>query len=107
MLQKANRLFDFKVNIVLPGLGPQTDFLEFGLMLLAILLSPLALLVFVLTEIHDPANGWLGLGCNFYQIQSLIPSFGQSVLGGNDSELLAILIDDTNWSNSNLVIDSV
>ena len=68
VLQKANRLFDFEVDVVLARFGTQANFLQFRLMRFAVLLSPFALLILELSIVHDSTNGWFRFRCYFNKI---------------------------------------
>ena len=107
MFQKTDRLFDFEVDIMLTRLGPQANFFQLGLMLLAIFLSTLALFVFEFAKVHDPAHRRLGLGCNFDQIKPQFLGFLKSYFRRYDSQLFSIGIDDAYGTDSYLFINPV
>ncbi len=60
--EKASGMPDLELEIMIIGLGPHLDFLEFNThLLLARLRSPLGLLILVLAIVHDTANRRIGL----------------------------------------------
>lgn len=84
VFQKADRLFDFEIDIVLSGFGTDTDFFGLGLVRL-VFVGFLALFVFVLSKVHNTADRWAFIGCDFNEIQSLVASLIKCVFGWNDS----------------------
>ena len=106
VLKKANRLFDFETNIVFPRFGSHTDFLKFGLMLFAFGLA-FGFVVFEFAEIHDPANGRLGIAGHFDQIQSSFLSSVQCLLSRDHTQLVSIFINYTDRCDSDLFIESI
>ena len=84
MFQETQSLFDFEINIVLSGFRPKSDFFRLGLMRL-VLISLLALFVFVFAKVHYAANRRAFVGCNLYQIESIISGLIDSIFGCDDS----------------------
>ena len=96
-----------KLVIVLVGAGPKLYFLNgneslFGLGLFLFFL----LLVLELTEVNYAANRWLSLRRNFDQIKSLPASDLDRLLRRHYAELIAVIIDDADFTNANALIDS-
>jgi hypothetical protein len=67
---------------------------------------PLAELVEILPVVDDAANGGIRRGRNFHQIQALTAGCLQGFEGGHDAELLALLVDDTNFLGPNPFVDA-
>ena len=82
--EETKGLFDFKVDVMLACLGTKPNF--FGLRLMRLVfVSLLALFVFVLAEVHDPADGRAFIGCNLNQIETVISGSIDSIFGCNNS----------------------
>ena len=96
----------FEVNVVLAGLGTQTDFLELRLMLLvALLAQTFFLLVLEFSEVHDAADRWTIVWTDLNQIHSGFLCQFQTVSSGNDPCHVSILVDDPDGRNPNLLVD--
>jgi len=67
-------------------------------LLLAGFLSLLLFLEHELVVVHDPANRRLGIGDDFNQIQLDGLSGSQCFTNGNDTYLLAILVNQSNFT---------
>ena len=68
VLEKLAGAVDLDLDVVLARLGPHADFLDLGLVRLALVL-PLLLLVLVLAVVHDTADGRLLVGRHLDQVQ--------------------------------------
>lgn len=66
---------------------------------------PFPLLVLVLPIVHDPADGRLFLRGNFDKVQTEIPSLVQCFLCGNDAQLGAVCVNNTDRRDADLFID--
>jgi hypothetical protein len=93
VLQKADRLSDFRVHIMLTGLGPQSNL--FSLRLMRLLPGLFILLVLELAKVHDPANRRTLIGRDLDEIQLGIPSPAHRFIERDDSVLGAIGTDDS------------
>ena len=69
VLKKPNRLFDFKIDIVLPRLGTDTNLFQFRLMLLT-LGRTLTLVVFEFAVVHDATDRRFSLRGHFDEVES-------------------------------------
>jgi len=67
----------------------------------------LVLLVLELSVIHDATNGRLRRRSDLHEIIPLLGRFGDGIPGGQNPELLPIGTDDPDFSNPNLVIDTL
>ena len=104
VLQKLLRLAKFGTNIFLAGLGPKTNLFRLGMRLPGVLLF--VLVVLVLAVIHDSADGGPLVGGHFHKIQTRIASPLESLLGGNDSQLLSHFAHNSNRCDTNVLIDA-
>ena len=67
LFQKPENMILFEVVIMFVDFGPKLDLLDLDRLLMPLcLLSPLALLIAVLSIIHDSANRRIGRWCNFH-----------------------------------------
>ena len=103
VLEEANRLSDFRIDIVLASLGAKSNFFCFGLV--GTLPRLFAFFVFVFAEVHDAANRWLFVGCNLDQIQTRITSAVERLIGSDDSVLSAIGTDYSDGRDTDLIVD--
>lgn len=102
--EKLARLLDLEVNVVLARLGPQPNFLGLGVVRMTFGLL-LVLLVFEFAEVHDPANRRLFERCHLDQIKSIFASNIQGFFCWNYAQLFAVRIDDSHWSDADLIVD--
>ena len=103
VLEEADRLSDFRPDVVLAGFRAESNLFGFGLV--GTLTGLFAFFVFVLAEVHDAADGRLFVGCNLDQIQTGITSAVQRLVGGDDSVLSAIGTDYANRRDTDLIVD--
>ena len=88
-------------------LGSDPDFFQLDDMLVPARFSLLAtLLVPELAIVHEPANGWNRIRRNFHEIEPSLSGHLQRISGWNDSDLLAFLVDESNFPNSDPLIDT-
>jgi len=78
VLEKTNGLLYLKLNIVLARFRPDTNLFQLRLMLFTFG-SPLALVIFELSKVHNATNGWFCFGRDFDQIKSVFTRFGKRV----------------------------
>ena len=78
VLQKADGFLDLEVDVVFTCLWAHANLFELGLMSF-VLGSPLTLVVFELSIVHDSTNGRLGFRSDFDQIEPLVLGFLESV----------------------------
>ena len=88
-------MFELGLKIVLIGFWADLDLfdLDHGLLFPGFLLFFL-LLVLELSEVHDPANRRFGVRRHFNQVQAAFHGDGQGFLGGDYSQLFAVVGDD-------------
>lgn len=93
-------------QIVFLRLGPELDFPGFdnGLLLLGFLLFFLQL-VPELVEIHDPADGRVGLVGNLDQIKPLLHGGLEGGPGADDAALAAVGIDQPHLAVVDVLVD--
>jgi len=89
VLQEADRLLHFELDVVIARLGPQPNF--FDLRLMDVLMRLLLFLVLELPEVHDAAYGRTLVRRNFHQVQFQFPGSRQRFRRGNDSQLLTVV----------------
>ena len=106
VLQKALRLRNLELDVVLARLGTQAYFLDFGLMDVRLVLFFL-LLVLELAEIHDSADGRFLVGGHLHKIQAGFPRERERLFGGDDAELSALGRDDADRRDADLLVDAV
>lgn len=106
VFEEPNRLFDFETDIVIAGLGAETNFFQFGLVLFTFGLA-FGFVVFEFTEVHDAANRRLCITGDFNEVQPGLAGFVQSLLSRNDAQLGAVGVNDSNGGNSDLLVDSI
>lgn len=104
VLQKFFCLAKLGANIFLTSLGPKTNLFRLGVRLPGVLLF--VLVVLVLAVIHDSADRGPLVGGDFHKIQARIASPLESLLCGNDSQLLSLFAHDSNRCDTNVLIDA-
>jgi hypothetical protein len=106
VFEKLARMIDLEVDIVLPNLWPNSNFLSPPVMhMRLVFVLALLLLVFVLTEIHDPANRRAFRRTDLDQVHTLGPSSLKCFFRFDDPELFTFFIDDPNGCNADLLIE--
>lgn len=104
VLQKAARLLDLEVDVVVAGLGTQSNFLELRLVLLRVLRVSLFLFVLELAVIHDSADGRTNIRRDFNEIETGLNGLLQSLAGGNNADDLSVLANDSNRRDADLIV---
>jgi len=97
---------DLGLQIMLAGLRAHLYFFDlkralflFGFLFLFGLFVP------VTSIVHDLTYGRTGSGRNFYQVETKFSRRFKRLSGGNYSELIAVGVDDPDFSSSNRLID--
>lgn len=95
------------VVVVLLHIGVELHFLDLGAYIGALgLLLLLLHVVAVLAVIHKPADGRLGLGCDFNEIDASTLSELKGFAGGDYTKLCAINIDAPDFRHADLMINA-
>ncbi len=66
----------------------------------------LVLLVKELAVILYAADGWLGGGRNFYQVEATLAGYFKSFEGRQNSELFTVFVDDADFTRANSVVNA-
>jgi len=106
LFQELLRILALDLEIVIADVGRQPDFFDFhGLLFLTGFFFFLFLIKLVLGEIHQFAYRRLGAGSNHYQIQILFDGHVHGILSRNNTYLRAILVNESDFSFTNLFVD--
>jgi hypothetical protein len=93
-VEELGGLTTFRFEVMVVDLGPDTDLFQLDNVLMAAGLALFAaLLVAKLAEVHEPADGWHGVGRHLDKIEPSLTRHLERVKRWNDTDLLAILID--------------
>src|SRR5438874_9372707 len=103
VLQKALRLLDLEIDVVLARLGPQADFL--GLCVMRRLMRLLLLLVLVFAEIHDSADARPLVRRDLDQIEVRLAGLRNRLIDRQNSELFTSWSNDPHRRYANLLVD--
>ncbi len=95
---------DLRHQVVIANFRAQPKLFVLAVVRVAFVLA-LLLLVLEFAEIHDSANGRFFLGGNFHQVHTNIASLLQSLDCFDNAEQGAILSDDANRRNADLLVD--
>jgi hypothetical protein len=107
LLHESLDLFGLEVDIVDAGLRPQPDLLhKHGLLVLARFPVLLLLLVLEPAIVHEPADRRHGGRRYFDQIEAPFTCDAQRFVGGEHAKLAALLVDQSNLADANVLIDS-
>lgn len=106
VLQKANGVTHFGVEIPDVGVETETDFLDLRDMLIFTgFLLALRLFEPILTVVHDTANGRDSVRRDLHQIQIVFIRDLLSISGGHNAHLLTVGSDHTDFGVADLFID--
>src|SRR5437763_12256914 len=95
------------VVVANPDLRPELDLLDLDLALvLAGLLRLLLLLVLVLPVVHDLRDRRVALGGNLDEVEVLAVGVLARLVGGLDTELGSVVIDQPNARHTNRIVDA-
>jgi hypothetical protein len=106
VLKEADRLLDLEVDIVIASFWSNANLFQFGLMSLPFF-PFLLLVVLELPEVHDSADGRLRVCSDLDQIQPVFAGTVECVFGWDYAKLFTILINNTDGSNSDLIVDPI
>src|SRR5215208_4741038 len=106
-LQEALDVALLGVVVMLRDLRPELDLPDVDLLLvLARGLLLLGLLVLVLRVVQDTADGRLGLGGDFHQVQLAALGVPEGLSRLHDPDLLAVLVDEAHLGDADAFVDA-
>src|ERR1700722_10685331 len=106
-LEEALDLLLLELIIVLVDLRAKLDLLDLDHLLVTPgLPRALLLLVLVLAEVHDPADGRDGSRGDFDQVEPFLLGDGQRLRRWHDTELLAGIVDHADLPDADALVDS-
>lgn len=107
LLQELNSVLKFEVEVMLIDSRPQFDALKFGDMaLFARFAIALALLVFVLSVIHDLTDRRISGRSDLDEVQTTFFGKRQGIASGNYAVLCTFIIDQTAIPNAYAFVNS-
>ena len=108
LVTRLKELYDVSplgLEVVLGSARAELHFLHFDRPLVfARLVLPLAELVEVFAVVDDAAHGRVRCGRNFHEVQSAFASNLQRLVGGHDAQLVAVVVDNPDFSGANPLI---
>ena len=105
LLQEPNDVILLEFVIVLIRIGSKLHFFDSDVLLMLLRFVKLLVhLIEVLSVIHDPTDRGIGGGRYLYQVQAALFSDLQCLLRRKDSELLILVIYDSNLASSNSLV---
>ena len=105
LFQESNDVVLFEFVIVLIRIGSKLHFFNSDVLLVLLRFVKLLVhLIEVLSVIHDPTDRGIGGGRYLYQVQAALFSDLQCLLRRQDSELLVLIIYDSNLASSNSLV---
>ena len=108
LFQKVLSVFELEVVVVIVGLGAETNLLDDHLHLLGLdLLGLFLLLVQELLVVCDAADGGIGLGRNFDQVELHLVRQTQGVADRHDLRLLHVVAHHAHLGCGDLLVDAV
>lgn len=106
-IQKLGGLPPFCLQVVVVDFGPDADLFQLDDVLVAARLALLAaLLVAKLAVVHEPAHGGHRIGSHLDQIEATLARHLKRIEGGDDADLLAVLVDQPNLADPDALIDA-
>jgi hypothetical protein len=106
-VEKLRGLATFRLEVMVVDLGPDADLFQLDNVLMAAGLALFAaLLVSKLAVVHEPANGWHRIRRHFDQIEPPLARHLERVKRWDDTDLLAILIDQPDLADPDALIDA-
>src|SRR5207247_3938621 len=107
LVEEPAHVLHLEVEVVPLRLGAHLHFLDLDRrLLLARFLEAPGLRVLVLAEVHDPADGRLGLRRHFDQIELALARRLQRLLDRHDPELFAVGADHAHFTDTDSFIDT-
>lgn len=107
ILEETAGSLDLGLEVVILGHGAKLDLLDLDRILVATgFLGLLLLLILILAPVHDLDDGGAGLRGHFDEIEVNLSGSILGGLKGNDAHLLSIGVDETDWADADLIVDS-
>lgn len=107
MFDELAEVAHFGVVVVISHVDPEFNFFELGLHLVLLLLFLfLFLVVLEFAVVHDFTHGWLAVRSDLDQIKTVILRSLEGDPGFYNSELIAVIVNDANFRDTNAMIDS-
>ena len=105
LFQESDDVILFEFVIVLIRIGSKLHFFDSDVLLMLLRFVKLLVhLIEVLSVIHDPTDRGIGGWRYLYQVQAALFSDLQCLLRRKDSELLILVIYDSNLASSNSLV---
>ena len=105
LAQEINSMLNFDAKIVRIDFWAELDFFNFvGVLMLLGFLVALGLFVAKLPVIHEAADGRIGIGGDFDQVNGISPGEVQGVAQTQDAELFAINPNDSYFAGADFPI---
>ena len=105
LFQESDDVVLFEFVIVLIRIGAKLHFFDSDVLLVLLRFVKLLVhLIEVLSVIHDPTDRGIGGGRYLYQVQAALFSDLQCLLRRQDSELLVLIIYDSNLASPNSLV---
>jgi len=106
-VEELRGLATLRLEVMVVDLGPDADLFQLDNVLMAAGLALFAaLLVSKLAVVHEPADGWHRIGCHFDQIEPPLARHLERIKRWDDTDLLAILIDQPDLADPDALIDA-
>ena len=103
--QEALDVLLLELVVVFVHLRTELDFLDLDdLLVLSSLARALLLLVLVLPEVHDPADGWDRSGGDLDEIEPFLLGDRERLRRRHDAELLARIVDDPDFPHADAFV---
>src|SRR5690606_16283508 len=107
LAEEVDRVGKLRLEVVRIDGRAELDLLDLArVVVLAILLLPFLLLVLVLAEIDDPADGRIGIGSNLNEVHAAGSGEIQGVSEGEYPQLLAVISHDPDFAGADLAVNS-
>lgn len=107
LLQKAPSMARLECIVVLLNPRPELDLLHLHVVLLLLCITRSALLfVPELPEIHDLDDGRTSFGGDLNEVQSLVRCSLTGFIQRDDTDLFTVVADQSNRTDSDLLVDS-
>jgi hypothetical protein len=106
-VEELGGLAPFRLQVVVVDLGPDTDLFQLdGVLVTARLALFAALLVAKLAVVHEPADGGHRIGSHLDQVETPLARHLKRIKGGDDADLLAVLVDQPDLADPDALIDA-